>query len=95
MAGFRSQAWVRGSDGFNSLETDLAIAMTHVILAAEHEGVATCWISNFDPAVLRTALGLSRDQEVFAITPFGYPRADYRRKGAKERKALTEIVRCV
>ncbi len=93
VAGSRDQAWVRGYDHFNSLETDLAIAMDHLILAAEHEGVATCWISAFDPVLLRKALGLAKQQEVFAITPLGYPPAGFRRKGLKQRKALAEIVR--
>ena len=93
VAGFRDQAWVRVRDGFNSLETDLAIAMDHLILAAEHEGVATCWIAAFDPVPLREALGLSKHQQIFAITPLGYPRTDFQREGVKQRKALAEIVR--
>ncbi len=93
VAGSTEQAWTRDRDGFNSLQTDLAIAMDHLILAAEHEGVATCWICAFDPLLLWDALGLSGRQEVFAITPLGYPRADFRRQGVKQRKALAEIVR--
>ena len=93
VAGFRDQAWVRECDGTNALETDLAIAMTHLILAADDEGVATCWIANYDPRILRAALGLRAGQEIFAITPLGYPRADFVRKSVKTRKALEEIVR--
>ena len=69
--------------------------MDHLILAAEHEDVATCWIAAFDPAKLRAALELDKDQEVFAITPLGYPPAGFTRKGVKERKALKEVVRYV
>lgn len=93
VTGFRDQAWVRDCDGYCALETDLTIAMDHLILAAEHEGVGTCWISNFNPELLRPALGLNGNQEVFAITPLGYPRVDFQRKGTKARKALDEIVR--
>ncbi len=93
VVGRRSQAWVRKYDGYNSLETDLTIAMDHLILAAEHEDVATCWIAAFDPAKLRAALELDPDQEVFAITPLGYPPAGFTRKGLKERKPLREVVR--
>jgi nitroreductase len=93
VAGFKEQAWVRAFDGYCALETDLTIAMDHLILAADHEGVATCWIANFDPQRLRKALALEPNQDVFAITPLGYPRPDLVRKGAKERKALEEIVR--
>ena len=92
VVGSRSQAWVRKADGYNSLETDLTIAMDHLILAAEHEGVATCWIANFDPARLPEALALKEGQTVFAITPLGYPPAGFARRGAKERKPLAEIV---
>jgi nitroreductase len=92
VAGFRSQAWVR-SDGYCALETDLTIAMDHMILAADHEGVATCWIAAFDARRLREALGLTADQEVFAITPLGYPPSGFIRTGMKQRKPLKEIVR--
>ena len=93
VVGFKDRAWVRKCDGYNSLETDLTIAMDHLILAADHEGVATCWIANFDPQRLREALDLGPNQEVFAITPLGYPRADFIRESVKQRKALEEIVR--
>lgn len=93
VAGNRSQAWVREHDGYCALETDLAIAMDHLILAADHEGVATCWIAHFDPLLLREALALRADQEVYALTPLGYPRPGFARKGVKQRKPLAEVVR--
>jgi nitroreductase len=93
VAGWRDRAWVRPGDGYNTLETDLAIAMDHLILAAEAEGLATCWIAHFEPGPLREALGLGEGQEVFALTPLGYPRGGFVRKGAKTRKLLHEILR--
>lgn len=93
VVGDRTQAWVREIDGYCPLETDLAIAMDHLILAADHEGVATCWIAHFDPQRLREALGLTPNQEVFALTPLGYPPTGFLRKGFKQRKELGEIVR--
>lgn len=94
VAGRRKHAWTR-RDGYNSLETDLAIAMDHLILAAAAEGVGTCWIAAFDPAALRRALELEEGEEVFAVTPLGYPRGNYRRRETKERRALAEIARFV
>jgi len=93
VAGFRDQAWVREFDGYNALETDLTIAMDHMILAADAEGVGTCWIAHFDPECLRKAVGLQAGQEVFAITPLGYSRPEFARKGVKSRKPLEAIVR--
>lgn len=88
--GNREQAWTR-ADGYNSLETDLAIAMTHIVLAAANEGVGTCWIAAFDKEKLYDLLNLSEQEEVFAITPLGYP-ASTDTAIEKKRKDLGDIV---
>ena len=90
--GQKDMSWVRSYDGYNSIETDLAIAMTHIILAAENEGVGTCWIEAYDPSALRLALGMEENQVVFAITPLGYQTGGFQKKGEKKRKSLDEIV---
>jgi len=95
VVGLRDKAWIRGYDGYNSLETDVAITCTHMILAAENEGVGACWIEAYDPAILRKALGLETNEEVFAITPLGYPRPGFVKRGEKKRKPLEEIVRYI
>lgn len=92
VVGNRQQAWVRPWDKYNSLETDLAIAMDHMILAAENEGVATCWIAAFKPDVLRSALSLQKDEIVYAITPLGYPKKGFKKRMTKQRKSLEEVV---
>jgi len=92
VAGLKDQAWKRSYDGYNSIETDVAIAMTHIILAAENEGVATCWIEAYDPAILRKALNLNDNQVVFGITPLGYPKTGFIKNGSKNRKTFEEIV---
>ncbi len=92
VTGSRKDAWTRSYDGYNSLETDLTIAMDHMILAAENEGVGTCWIEAYDPAKLRSALSLAEDDEVFSITPLGYPRSGFVKQIQKKRKPLEEIV---
>ncbi len=96
VVGLKDQAWKRSFDGYNSVETDAAIAMTHMILAAENEGVGACWIANYDPVVLREALhdflGTGDNREVFGITPLGYPRPEFRRTVIKKRRELGEVV---
>jgi len=92
VTGSAEAAWTREVDGWNSLETDLAIAMDHLVLAAAAEGVGTCWISDFLPDVLRAAVGLAADQRVFAITPLGYPRHAAGAGTPKKRKPLDEVV---
>jgi nitroreductase len=93
VAGLRDKAWVRGFDGYNSLETDIAIVLTHMILAAENEGVGTCCVEAYDPAILRQALELDENTEIFGITPLGYPRPGFAKRGNRQRKSREEIVR--
>ena len=90
--GLKDKAWKRSFDGYNSIETDVAIAMTHLILAAENEGVGTCWIEAYNPAILRKALSLSEDQLVFGITPLGFTKPGFYKNAIKNRKPLDEIV---
>ncbi len=92
VVGFRDMAWKRRYDGYNSIETDLAIAMTHMILAAENEGIGTCWIEAYDPSILRSVLNLSENQVVFGITPLGYPKPGFQKSLVKNRKSLEELV---
>jgi len=90
--GDKSNSWVRRTDNYNFIETDLTIAMDHMILAAEALGVGTCWISAFDNATLRDALQLSENEIVFSITPLGYPNKGFQKKSAKIRKTIDEVV---
>lgn len=92
VVGLKDQAWIRGYDKYKSVETDAAIALTHIILAAENEGVGTCWIAHFDPAKLRKALGITSNQEIYGITPLGYQRPGFRKSGEKKRKDFSEVV---
>jgi len=89
--GLKDQAWIRSYDGYNSIETDVAIAMTHIILAAENEGIGTCWIAHYNPVILREALNLDDNHVVFSMTPLGYQKPGYTRALNKKRKPLDEI----
>ena len=96
VVGLKDQAWKRSFDGYNSVETDAAIAMTHIILAAENEGVGACWIANYDPGILREALrdmhSADDNQVIFGITPLGFSMHEFRKSGIKKRKELSEVV---
>ena len=92
ITGLRNEAWTRGYDGYNSVETDVSIAMTHLILAAENEGVATCWIAAYDPALLKEALNPGETRQIYAMTPLGYPKPGFQKTAVKKRKSLDEIV---
>ncbi len=83
------RAWVRAVDGKNHCDIDVAIAMEHLVLAATHEGLSTCWICAFDPAAIREALKLPPDEEPVAATPLGYGDGEAR---PRQRKSLEDIV---
>ena len=91
VTGDQDHAWER-ADGYNSLQTDLAISMHQMILAATNEGVGSCWVTNFKPDILRGALGLKESVKVYGITPLGYPRETYTRRSVIMRKPLEELV---
>lgn len=90
--GRKSEAWYSKYDEYQSLETDLTIAMDHLIMAATQEGLGTCWIAAFEPKKLASALKLKEDEEVYAITPLGYPADEPLVVKEKTRKELKDIV---
>lgn len=91
IVGDKSQSWKRSNNNYNSIETDLAIAMDHIILAAENEGVGACWIIAYDYEILSKALNLKENEVVFSITPLGYQTKDYVKRNNKIRKTLEEV----
>ncbi len=91
VVGDNAKAWQRG-DGYNALETDLTIAMDHMILAAAYEKVGTCWVAAFDYDLIREALDLTESEEVFAITPLGYPEEGWEPLPGPKRKELSDVI---
>ncbi len=94
VVGNKEKAWKR-ADGYNSIETDLTIAMDHMILTAESFGVSTCWIANFDYTALRSVLKLGPNEVIFAITPLGYPKEGFVKNGMKLRKPIEDIAKFI
>ncbi|MDE6118070.1 MAG: nitroreductase family protein [Duncaniella sp.] len=90
--GLHSEAWHRSFDGKDHTDVDLSIAIEHLCLAATSMELATCWVCNFDPAVIAKAFNLPPDVEPIAIIPIGYP-AESQAFPAKKRKSLSEIVK--
>jgi nitroreductase len=92
VVGNRNEAWVR-EDGYLAIETDLTIAMDHMILAAENLGIGTCWIAHFNYDLLRKVLSLKDEEVIFALTPLGYPKDGFVKRGLKTRKPLDQVVK--
>ena len=83
------EEWVR-ADGKHHGDIDIAIAVEHLCLAATEQGLATCWVCNFDAALCKESFALPENEEPAVIIPLGY--ADDQPK-EKNRKPIDEIVR--
>jgi len=95
VVGDKSKSWKRSYDGFDSIETDMAIAMDHIILAAENEGVGACWIIAYDYNILAKAIQLNENEELYCITPLGYQNPGFMKRGNKIRKSMDEILEMI
>ena len=51
---------------------DASIVATHMILAAQDEGVDSCWLNFFDPDIAAKELGLPENAELLMLMDLGY-----------------------
>ncbi len=83
------EEWVR-ADGKPHGQIDIAIAVEHLCLAATEQGLATCWVCNFDAALCKRLFAFADGEEPAVIIPIGYA-ADEAKE--KKRKPLEEILK--
>lgn len=69
----KEESWVRKYDGARSSPVDAVIVTTHMMLAAQNEGVGTCWVMHFDPAAMRESFNIPENVEPIALLVMGYP----------------------
>ena len=77
-------------DGKRHGNIDIAIAVEHLCLAATEQGMATCWVCNFDAAMCKELFALPENEEPAVIIPLGYAADELK---PKNRKAIGEIVK--
>ncbi len=51
---------------------DTAIATSHILLEARHQGLDTCWVGYYDQKDLRPLLGIPEDKFVIGVITLGY-----------------------
>ena len=83
------EEWVR-SDGKHHGDIDIAIAVEHLCLAATEQGLATCWVCNFDAVLCKELFNLSDNEEPAVLIPLGYAEDEVK---PKNRKPIETIVR--
>jgi nitroreductase len=71
--GFPHACYSRMGNYMKSWPVDVAIAVEHLILQAQEEGLGTCWIGAFEERDVKSILNIPEDVKVLALTPLGYP----------------------
>ena len=93
----KKNAWVRPFDKSSMLEIDATIATDHMMMCAEDLGLSTCWLTYFDPAIVRKVFNIPTDLVPVNILVVGYSAdkspssSDRHSKGA--RKPISEIIK--
>ncbi len=85
--GYNRGGWMGDKSG----AVDVAIAFTHLVLAARAEGLGTCWIGAFNNEAIKEVLNIPEDYNVVAITPLGYPE-NHEFTETDRRKPISEIL---
>lgn len=69
----KNESWKRVYDGALSSPVDAAIVTTYMMLAAQNEGVGSCWVMHFNPAAMREQFHIPDHIEPVALLVLGYP----------------------
>ena len=70
------ESWIRVYDGALSSPVDAAIVTTYMMLAAQNEGVGSCWVMHFNPAAMSENFNIPENIEPAALLVMGYPLED-------------------
>ena len=85
----QTRSWKRSSDGKDSADIDIAIAVDHITLQATELELGTCWVCNFNVMKCAELFNIPAHLEPAVLIPLGYPDIN---PPVKKRKALEEIV---
>jgi nitroreductase len=87
--GFPEESYAHMGRYMKSWSVDVAIAVEHLMLQAQEEGLGTCWIGSFEEEEVKAILRVPEKVRVLALTPLGYPDE---RPAPGARKPLEEII---
>ena len=72
----KEESWKRKYDGALASPVDATIVTVFMMLAAQNEGVGSCWVMHFDPAAMRESFHIPANVEPLALLVMGYPAED-------------------
>lgn len=94
VCGDHSDVFVRPFDKKDMVSVDATIVADHIVLEAEDLGLSFCWLTYFDPEIIRNEFNIPSNLEPIAIIAVGY--ADTEKaspdRHSKDRKALESLV---
>lgn len=94
VCGAHSDVFVRPFDKKDMVSVDATIVADHIVLEAEDLGLSSCWLTYFDPEIIRNEFNIPSNLEPIAIIAVGY--ADTEKaspdRHSKDRKALESLV---
>ncbi len=94
VCGDHSNVFVRPFDKKDMVSVDATIVADHIVLEAEDIGLSSCWLTYFEPTVIRNEFNIPNNLEPVAIIALGY--ADTEKaspdRHSRERKAVENFV---
>lgn len=90
----KKTAWVRPFDNASMAEIDATIATDHMMMQAEDLGLGSCWLTYFDPAIIKKEFNIPENIVPVNILVIGYDSGEPAspERHSKERKSLDSIV---
>lgn len=87
--------WVRPYDKKSMADIDGAIVADHMVMEAEDLGLGTCWLTYFQPQIIKQAFNIPGNYEIVAILSIGYAAAGKAspERHAQERHVMEEVVK--
>jgi nitroreductase len=70
------ESWKRPYDSALSSAVDASIVTTYMMLAAQQEGIGSCWVMHFKPDEIKKEFNVPGNVEPAAILVMGYPADD-------------------
>ena len=94
VCGDHSDVFIRPFDKKDMVSVDASIVADHIVLEAEDLGLSSCWLTYFEPTIIRNEFNIPNNLEPVAIIALGY--ADTAKaspnRHSKERKAVEDFV---
>ena len=89
----KDESWKRVYDGAISSYVDAVIVTTYMMLAAQNDGVGTCWVMHFNPVAMKENFNIPENVEPVALLVMGYPSEDAKPIGMHfEFRPMEEVV---